>query len=45
MWLEDNDTFDLEADELQYAMKKWERKYAVKPIIDRKDKRTKTEIK
>jgi hypothetical protein len=30
MWLEDNDTFDLEADELQEALQKWERKHAVK---------------
>ena len=26
MWIEDHDTFDLEADELQDALKKWERK-------------------
>jgi len=30
LWLEDNETFDLEADELQEALKKWERKRAMK---------------
>lgn len=30
LWLEDHDTFDLEADELQEGMKKWERKQSTK---------------
>uniref|UniRef100_A0A7S4IKF4 histone deacetylase n=1 Tax=Odontella aurita TaxID=265563 RepID=A0A7S4IKF4_9STRA len=30
IWLEDHDTFDLEADELQEALKKWDRREQVK---------------
>eukprot|EP00559_Dactyliosolen_fragilissimus_P003919 CAMPEP_0184855834 /NCGR_PEP_ID=MMETSP0580-20130426/973_1 /TAXON_ID=1118495 /ORGANISM="Dactyliosolen fragilissimus" /LENGTH=1326 /DNA_ID=CAMNT_0027350471 /DNA_START=326 /DNA_END=4306 /DNA_ORIENTATION=- len=30
MWFEDSDTFDLEADELQDALKKWDRKQGAK---------------
>jgi len=30
LWIEDNETFDLEADELQEALKKWDRKRTLK---------------
>lgn len=40
IWLEDHDTFDVEADELQDAIKKWERRAARKDASRRAGKST-----